>query len=138
MKTGRPRIYRNKASRRAANLLCVRKYNRSAKGRATYKRITLRRQSELRHLVDERKSKGCADCHQSFPSCAMDFDHVRGIKHFNIGKLLAKRSSSLTLIKEMSKCDVVCANCHRIRTWRRWQNNKESKGRVVVDPQEGK
>ncbi len=46
----------------------------------------------------------------------MDFDHVRGEKKFNLGSVLALNVSAEILDEEIAKCDIVCANCHRIRT----------------------
>jgi len=58
-------------------------------------------------------SEPCADCGGVFPPECMDFDHVRGTKLFSIGWRMA--GSHLTLQREIEKCDLVCANCHRIR-----------------------
>jgi hypothetical protein len=44
----------------------------------------------------------------------MDFDHVRGRKLFNIGASLST-VSLVRLLKEIAKCEIVCANCHRLR-----------------------
>ncbi|AJD82175.1 HNH endonuclease [Mycobacterium phage Cosmo] len=46
----------------------------------------------------------------------MDFDHVRGVKEFNIGSYRTKSYSLQRIRDEIAKCDVVCSNCHRIRT----------------------
>jgi hypothetical protein len=46
---------------------------------------------------------------------ALDFDHVRGEKLYNVAKMAAGYSWAKILV-EIEKCDVVCANCHRIRT----------------------
>jgi len=47
----------------------------------------------------------------------MDFDHRdRSKKKAHVSKL--RHWSDATLLREMEKCDVVCANCHRIRTHR--------------------
>lgn len=73
------------------------------------------RQQRLSKWIESEKNKPCKDCGGTFPSCCMDFDHVRGKKKFNLS--MASRTNSISAIKaELSKCEVVCANCHRIRT----------------------
>ena len=47
----------------------------------------------------------------------MDFDHVRGEKKFCIGH--HRRYGDAELLNEIAKCDLVCSNCHRIRTRKR-------------------
>jgi len=47
----------------------------------------------------------------------MDFDHVRGVKLFNVG-MMTSRSFEL-IDAEIAKCEIVCSNCHRIRTKQR-------------------
>ena len=62
------------------------------------------------------KKKKCKDCKHKFPPCCMDFHHVRGRKLFEVGDKIGSYSLK-KLFKEIKKCDVICANCHRIRTW---------------------
>lgn len=66
-------------------------------------------------IVRKAKAQPCADCLGTFPPCAMDFDHVRGVKEFGVAAGIC-RVSDQRLLAEIAKCDVVCANCHRIRT----------------------
>jgi hypothetical protein len=75
-----------------------------------------RRRAQLRQLINEAKTRPCADCGISYPSYVMDFDH-REDKSFAISQAWRARSWSRVL-SEIEKCDVVCANCHRERTWR--------------------
>lgn len=74
----------------------------------------------LREAVDSIKATTpCADCGLFFPAICMDFDHVRGEKRFGISVAVGKGTYSLeTLLAELDKCELVCANCHRLRTWR--------------------
>jgi hypothetical protein len=75
--------------------------------------------AELRSYVNILKSSTpCLDCRQTFPACVMDFDHVRGSKLADISHILSHISnySRQILLTELSKCELVCANCHRIRT----------------------
>jgi hypothetical protein len=46
----------------------------------------------------------------------MEFDHVQGDKVANPSSMTGKE-----FFEEIEKCDMVCANCHRIRTWERNQ-----------------
>jgi hypothetical protein len=50
----------------------------------------------------------------------MDFDHVRGEKLHEISTLMRNRSPIEKLLTELDKCDLVCVNCHRIRTYERF------------------
>lgn len=75
------------------------------------------------NLVRELKKELCVDCGGSFHFSSMDFDHVRGEKLTEISKMISKTFSIETLINEIEKCDLVCANCHRFRTWKRKQEN---------------
>jgi len=45
----------------------------------------------------------------------MDFDHVRGKKHKNVMELIPTLSKK-KIDEEIAKCEIVCSNCHRIRT----------------------
>ena len=62
----------------------------------------------------------CMDCGGVFPWCAMDFDHrPEETKEFAVstkGWLKATPERLAQVEKEIAKCDVVCSNCHRIRT----------------------
>lgn len=74
------------------------------------KRVAERREKLLRYL----DSHPCIDCGENDP-VVLQFDHVRGVKAFEISYGLSSRSWSEN-IKEISKCDVRCANCHVRRT----------------------
>jgi hypothetical protein len=74
-----------------------------------------RANNKKREIINSFKNQPCADCGVSYPSVIMDFDHVRGEKLFNIGSAGPGKSLSV-LEAEIAKCDVVCANCHRLRT----------------------
>jgi hypothetical protein len=67
-------------------------------------------------ILDELKSSTpCLDCGGSFKPCQMDFDHSgEHSKVANIARLAG--GATETLITELRKCHLVCANCHRVRT----------------------
>lgn len=71
-------------------------------------------------LVREAKNKPCADCGQRFPFYVMEFDHrPEETKHFSLGKRGTRGRQKV--LDEIAKCDVVCANCHHIRSYQRIQ-----------------
>ena len=76
-----------------------------------------KRAARHRRLVADLKSQPCQDCGQTFPPHVMDFDHV-GEKTGEVSKYVYT-SGTATLLAEIERCDVVCANCHRIRTYER-------------------
>jgi hypothetical protein len=73
---------------------------------------------EFKAALDELRSQPCMDCRGVFPPYVMEFDHARGKKRFNMGKANGLLTNPV-VVAELAKCDVVCANCHRIRTWKR-------------------
>lgn len=70
--------------------------------------------AEKRALIRALKDRPCAECGRSFPTEAMDFDHVRGRKKFTISG--GGKHTLAEMLSEVAKCEVVCACCHRVRT----------------------
>jgi hypothetical protein len=101
-------------SQRAAN---VRYYERNRDHEGA--RVRVRQQANVEFLR-ELRARPCLDCGSTFDPHQMDFDHREGTeKAFRLTSGGAMLRSRTALLAEASKCDVVCANCHRIRTWRR-------------------
>jgi hypothetical protein len=70
-------------------------------------------------LLDDLRDRPCADCGGRFASCAMDFDHREpGTKRSAVTRMIG-RASAARILDEVEKCDIVCANCHRLRTFER-------------------
>ena len=76
-----------------------------------------------KEFLGEIKNKPCFDCGKKYPSWIMDFDHRNGKDKIGSVSFLAFRKlAKFDKIKdEIKKCDLVCANCHRDRTYRRLQ-----------------
>ena len=74
---------------------------------------------KLLATVRAKKNVPCMDCKASYPHYVMDFDHQRD-KCFTIAKAVAERRPISVILNEIEKCEVVCSNCHRIRTHRHW------------------
>lgn len=82
---------------------------------AARKREARDRNKEYIRTVKEKSV--CADCKQSYHYSQMDFDHVDGKKKHNLARYANSAVSIKTIKQEIAKCEVVCANCHRYRTW---------------------
>ncbi len=63
-------------------------------------------------LLEILKNSSCKVCEENHPAC-LDFHHVRGAKRDSVSRLMAKNFSWDIIEKEIEKCDIVCANCHR-------------------------
>lgn len=79
------------------------------------------RKEAARVLVNQIKAgTPCMDCGGVFHLDAMEFDHRD--PSLKVGSLRdLKRCGVGAVMKEIAKCDLVCANCHRARTARRRQ-----------------
>lgn len=77
-----------------------------------------KKRAELAARVDALKEgQPCADCGGLFPPVCLDFDHLPGFeKRMGISRLVSTCRSWSLIEAEMAKCELVCANCHRIRT----------------------
>jgi hypothetical protein len=67
-------------------------------------------------LVTYLREHPCIDCGETDP-IVLEFDHLRD-KKFGIAAGLRDREWQ-SVLDEMAKCEVVCANCHRRRTAKR-------------------
>jgi formate-dependent nitrite reductase cytochrome c552 subunit len=70
-------------------------------------------------LLDDLRGVPCADCGDRFPPCAMDFDHRDPRTKRSAVTRMVGRAGVPRILEEVSKCDIVCANCHRLRTFQR-------------------
>jgi hypothetical protein len=99
---------------------CVNSYTKQhyVMNKQSYLDKAKRHRMNLSKRVRKLKEKPCADCQVQYPFYVMQFDHLQN-KNFNISKL----DKSWTAIQqEILKCDIVCANCHSIRTYKRYHN----------------
>lgn len=94
----------------------VKEYRRSEKYK-TYRREYRQRKSlKFQSFVWELKRKPCVDCGIQYKPWQMDFDHLKD-KHRKVSN--TKEYAEETILKEIAKCELVCANCHRDRTYKR-------------------
>ncbi len=60
----------------------------------------------------------CSDCRMEFPPHILEFDHLRD-KEFGLAKAWKHTTNIEVVQKEIEKCEIVCGNCHKHRTWLR-------------------
>lgn len=117
------RTEEQKERHRIANRAYYYRNNISQKGKPQgyWAQTSKTQYQKAREVATAAKARPCADCGIEYPPIVMEFDHVRGQKEFSIGNHV-KSVSRERLVAEIAKCDVVCANCHRLRTLRRKVN----------------
>jgi NAD-dependent dihydropyrimidine dehydrogenase PreA subunit len=70
----------------------------------------------IKRVVREARKKPCHDCGSKFPWYVMEFDHREGERKLDTIATLVARGDRQAVLTELQKCDLVCANCHKIRT----------------------
>lgn len=86
-----------------------------------YRARALERNRKLKILLKDRKrnylaSRACIKCGINDPG-VLDFDHIDpNTKSFSVAKALHNIMNWEGLLKEIEKCQILCANCHRIKT----------------------
>jgi len=83
--------------------------------------------AKLKHVVETFKEQPCMDCKETYPTYVMDFDHRDPSTKITKVSTLIFKGSLRQLLDEIKKCDVVCANCHKIRTHKRKQEKASAK-----------
>lgn len=91
-----------------------------------YKRRVAKRKQTLSEAIDAIKARTpCADCGNKFHPCAMDFDHLDATQKIaDVSRLRSMNVNMKRILDEIAKCELVCANCHRIRTYNRHRRNR--------------
>jgi hypothetical protein len=87
------------------------------------KQKTKKRQNDSRakignYIAGVKDNRHCVDCGVAYRYWVMDFDHLVN-KSFNIGHYRSHTNDIKKIREEMEKCEIVCSNCHRDRTYRR-------------------
>lgn len=119
MKCGHDDIYIDPTGKRVCRvcrLARMRKYQATEKGKAAIQRQRQARQARRKAWINSLKEGvPCHDCGVVYDVVCMDFDHREPAeKLFTISQAVLRRKD--LILAEIEKCDLVCANCHRIRT----------------------
>ena len=97
--------------------------NKKKVKKRSYKRNKTQRQKNKEYIDTVKSISACVDCGESNP-LVLDFDHVKGIKIACISNMVRGSYCLETIQAEIDKCEVRCANCHRIITNKRKKNDK--------------
>lgn len=105
--------------------VCMRAYrnahylaHRKETGRRTKIRNARIRIENTEMVRDYLTTHPCVDCGED-DLLVLEFDHVHGKKKNSISTMMRGSYRKETLIKEIKKCEVRCANCHRRVTIKR-------------------
>lgn len=82
-----------------------------------------KRAAKWRLAQIHKLAQGCADCGYNESAYALQFDHVEGDKKDSVSNLIRSDYAWNTIKEEILKCEVVCANCHAVRTKARGQHH---------------
>ena len=82
----------------------------------SYERNVKQRQRNREYIAEVKSNSKCIDCGES-NHIVLEFDHVKGEKVKNVSDMVHACYSIKSIEKEIDKCEVRCANCHRIRTY---------------------
>lgn len=94
-----------------------RRYNKSGKGKLRVKLAKKLRTARLQEKVNALKlAAGCKDCGYNKAAIALQFDHIGSDKKMTVSYAIIRWVSERKVMEEIAKCEVVCANCHMIRT----------------------
>jgi hypothetical protein len=99
---------------------CRRAYDRNyhrQRGRAPRLRRQRARVMAARAWMASLKDGiACTDCHEVFPAWVMHWDHLPGYEKVGcISELVGSRRRAI-ILEELRKCELVCTNCHVLRT----------------------
>ncbi len=80
-------------------------------------RIITRNRNYIKNILTKAC---CIDCRNS-DIRVLEFDHVRGLKIANVSNMMYAGCPLSKIQEEIDKCEIRCANCHRLKTLERKQ-----------------
>lgn len=115
---------------------CVRAWrkNNPQRSRELRNRYTQKTKPAKVALLVEAKSLPCVDCGKRYHKESMDLDHRDSAqKKRKVSSMTGTSGSSVESVRaEIGKCDLVCANCHRLRTLQRKTSTRSSTNRHTI------
>lgn len=97
----------------------MKSYNSTEKRKADRKSRNVAKRDELiKWFAALKEASPCLDCGQSYRWYVMDYHHRdRRTKRAVVYKVLTNTLSKTSTLREIAKCDLLCSNCHRERTF---------------------
>ena len=94
--------------------------NSNTKTNVTKSKKTIYEPGDFLEKIQEYKQKqGCTDCKVEYPHYVLEFDHRPEFKKLGNVYRVFKKYGIEKAWQEVAKCDVVCSNCHKIRSFAR-------------------
>lgn len=78
-----------------------------------------------------KTDRGCVDCGYKEHAVALQFDHINDDKKASVSNLIRSDYAWSTILEEINKCEIRCANCHAVVTARRKLSYHESAASVA-------
>ena len=76
------------------------------------------RRSHVKWMDSLKEGRPCADCGLTYPPYVMEWDHLPGTeKALVLADTRRSAHARKRILDELAKCELVCANCHRERTF---------------------
>jgi hypothetical protein len=73
--------------------------------------------SRIKARFIEKLGGRCFDCNSPWPIAVFQFDHRDPSTKIECVSVLLRNGRIQEIESEIEKCDLVCANCHAVRTW---------------------
>lgn len=91
------------------------KYHYDANKDLYKRKARLRIDGIRKEVATLKESNPCTDCGVYYPAIVMEFDHTNSDKIDSVARLI-NSGNRTKIYEEIAKCELVCANCHRLRT----------------------
>jgi hypothetical protein len=116
------------------DLVCVLCHNKRSYNRLISKLVPSKKHRPNVELIQKFKNKPCADCGKQYDYYNMQLDHIDpSTKLYNICQLRNRNFDILQ--KELAKCQVLCALCHRKKSIIEQKENKYNLNRKAPEKQ---
>jgi hypothetical protein len=113
-------FHRRGGSRQTWCKPCRRRYDAEYHRRRRELRVAQareRRADQIEWFRALKENRPCAECGGVFHHAAMHWDHQPGFEKLSEVSSMVHRTSRSRILAEIAKCELVCANCHAVRSF---------------------